>query len=264
MQKTAIVTGAYGVIGKAISEMLAEKGLSLVLVGRDKAQIEKVCREISTQTGNKQVVAAVVDLSREKEIKAFAENLQQPVDVLINNAGTTPTQRLETPEGIEMQWACNVLGYLWMMEYLQPSIVKGGRIINVASFYAGSLEMADVEFIKRRYDNDTAYRQSKQANRMLSTYYAGLFKPLGITVNSCHPGEISSKLSNNLGFYFPDPPRKGADTPVWMATAPELQNTSGRYFQYRKDIPCQFSRNPDELQKLYSLCMNYCKFLHAG
>lgn len=259
MLKKAIVTGAYGVIGKAISEMLAEKGWSLILVGRDKPQIEKVCHEISIQTGNKQIVPAVVDLSREKEIKAFAENLHQPVYVLINNAGITPPRRLQTPEGIEMQWACNVLGYMWMMEYLQPSLIKGGRIVNVASFYAGSLDMEDVEFIKRRYDNDTAYRQSKQANRMLSTYFAGLFKPFEITVNSCHPGEISSKLSNNLGFFYPDPPRKGADTPVWMATDPSLQQITGQYFQYRKNIPCQFSKNLSELKKLYDLCKTYSK-----
>ncbi|HSV88741.1 MAG TPA: SDR family NAD(P)-dependent oxidoreductase [Bacteroidales bacterium] len=259
MQKTAIVTGAYGVIGKAIAEMLAEQGWELILVGRNKIQIEKVCLEISKQTGINKIEPAVVDLSREREIRVFAGSLKQPIDVLINNAGTTPPQRLETSEGIEMQWACNVLGYMWMMEYLQPKIVKGGRIINVASFYAGSLDMADVEFIKRRYDNDTAYRQSKQANRMLSTYFAGLLKPFEITVNSCHPGEISSKLSNNLGFFFPDPPRKGADTPVWMATDHELQNVTGKYFQYRKNIPCQFSNNPTEMKKLYDLCQSYSK-----
>jgi len=259
MLKKAIVTGAYGVIGRAISEMLAEKGWSLILIGRDKPKIEMVCHEISIQTRNNQIVPAVVDLSREEEIKAFAGNLQQQVEVLINNAGTTPPQRLQTPEGIEMQWACNVLGYMWMMEYLQPSLIKGGRIINVASFYAGNLDLTDVEFIKRRYDNDTAYRQSKQANRMLSAYFAGLFKPFEITVNSCHPGEISSKLSNNLGFFYPDPPRKGADTPVWMATDPSLQQVTGQYFQYRKNFPCQFSNNLVDLKKLYDLCKTYSK-----
>lgn len=257
MRKLAIVTGAYGVIGKAISEMMAEKGYALLLIGRDALQLGEVAAEISRNTGLTDINYASVDLSREVAIKDFAAGYADKISVLINNAATTPPSRLETSEGIEMQWAVNVLGYVWMTDYLQPQIIKGGRIVNVASFYAGNLDMNDVEFKKRPYDNDTAYRQSKQANRMLSTYYAELFKAYDIRVNSCHPGEISSKLSNNLGFNFPDPPRKGADTPVWLATADELEDVTGQYYQYRRNIPCHFSKDTAQLEKLYQLCKSY-------
>ncbi len=259
MKKTAVITGAYGVIGKAICEMMAEKDFALILIGRDALQLQNTCDEISKQTGNFDIRPAVVDLSCEEEIKRFTKELNEDISVLINNAGTTPQQRLETPEGIEMQWATNVLGYVWMKHYLQPRIVSGGRIVNVASFYAGGLNIHDVEFKKRSYDNDTAYRQSKQANRMLSQYFAEEFKPYNIAVNSCHPGEISSKLSNNLGFNFPDPPRKGADTPVWLATSEEVNNMTGKYFEYRKLTPCQFCKNTDEIKALYKLCLSYFK-----
>ncbi len=257
MKKIAIITGAYGVIGRAISEMMAEAGYRLILVGRDGSKMKQVADEIKTAIDKSEVEAYGVDLSRKSEVMAFAAGLTLTPDVLINNAGTTPVKRLETPEGIEMQWATNVLGYVWMMEALAPKMKPGSRIVNVASFYAGGLDMEDPEFKVRPYDNDLAYRQSKQANRMLSTWYAGLLKGKGISVNSCHPGEISSKLSNNLGFSFPDPPRKGADTPVWLATSPEVEGFTGKYFQYREEIECRFSEDEQANGKLFDLCKKY-------
>jgi len=245
------------VIGRAISEMLAEKEWSLILLGRDRVSIEKVCSELKKLTGNHRIKPAIADLSRESDIRKFANQLEGTIDVLINNAGTTPPVRLETPEGIEMQWATNVMGYMWMTEYLRPKINVGGRIVNLASFYADGLDMSDVEFKRRRYNNDTAYRQSKQANRMLSAHFATMYQHFDITVNSCHPGEITSKLSTNLGFSFSDPPRKGADTPVWVATEMTLQKVTGRYFQYRKELPCRFSQNPTENQALYDRCKTF-------
>jgi len=257
MKKTAIITGAYGVIGRAISEMMAEADYRFVLVGRDGSKMNQVADEIKKTIDKSEVEAYGVDLSRKREVMSFAAGLTLTPDVLINNAGTTPVKRLETPEGIEMQWATNVLGYVWMMEALAPKMKPGSRIVNVASFYAGGLDLDDPEFKVRLYDNDLAYRQSKQANRMLSTWYAGLLKSKGISVNSCHPGEISSKLSNNLGFSFPDPPRKGADTPVWLATSPEVEGFTGKYFQYREEIECRFSEDEQANGKLFDLCKKY-------
>ncbi|MFO8054208.1 MAG: SDR family NAD(P)-dependent oxidoreductase [Bacteroidales bacterium] len=86
--KRVVITGAYDVIGTAISEMMAEKGYSPVLVGRDPSKVDKVCRQVKEATGNEDVSGYAVDLSREKEIEAFAQNLPGPVHVLINNVGT--------------------------------------------------------------------------------------------------------------------------------------------------------------------------------
>ncbi len=257
--KTIVVTGAYGVIGRAICEMLVEKDYSLIIIGRDEAKIKEFANYLNTLSIESIIKAYAVDLSNEHEIRKFCESLDAKIDVLINNAGTTPQERIETPDGIETQWAVNVMGYVWMMHYLNSKIREGGRIVNVASFYAGSLDLTDVEFVKRPYDNDTAYRQSKQANRMLSAFYAELLREKRISVNSCHPGEISSKLSNNLGFFFPDPPRKGADTPVWLATDPNLEGVSGKYFEYRKETACNFSKSDEQNKNLYDLCKKYIR-----
>ncbi len=74
------------------------------------------------------------------------------------------------------------------------------RVINVASYWAGDLDLADLEFKQRRYSNGAAYRQSKRANRMLTVAFAARLKPYDVTVNACHPGDVNSRLSNDLGY----------------------------------------------------------------
>lgn len=99
--------------------------------------------------------------------------------MLINNAACTPRTRQETPEGIELQFATNVLGYYWLIDGF-TEILKASapaRVINVASYWAGGLDISDLEFKRRSYDNGKAYRQSKQANRMLSAAFAEKLKP---------------------------------------------------------------------------------------
>jgi NAD(P)-dependent dehydrogenase (short-subunit alcohol dehydrogenase family) len=164
---------------------------------------------------------------------------------LVNNAAATPRQRLETPEGIEMQWATNVLGYARMIRYFENHLSKGvgPRIVNVASYWAGGLDFDDPEFKRRHYNNDTAYRQSKQADRMLTVGFANLFKDKSITVNACHPGDVNSRLSNNLGYGGHESPKEGADTPVWVATASELEGVTGKYFEHRRQVSCRFGED---------------------
>ena len=90
--------------------------------------------------------------------------------------------------------------------------------VDVSSYWAGDLDIDDLEFKSRPYNNDTAYRQSKQANRMLTVAFARRVGEHGVSVNACHPGDVNSSLSNNLGFGGHESPREGARTPAWLAT----------------------------------------------
>ncbi|HFE37311.1 MAG TPA: SDR family NAD(P)-dependent oxidoreductase, partial [Gammaproteobacteria bacterium] len=180
-----------------------------------------------------------------------------PLHVLINNAAVTPPTRQETPESIELQFATNVLGYFWLVNELS-GILKASapaRVINVASYWAGGLDINDLEFKRRCYNNDKAYRQSKQANRMLSVAFADKLYP-DITVNACHPGDVNSRLSNDLGFGGHETPDQGADTPVWLATQPIGQTTTGKYFEHMKESTCRFSKDKQAIQKLFDVCQN--------
>jgi NAD(P)-dependent dehydrogenase (short-subunit alcohol dehydrogenase family) len=178
---------------------------------------------------------------------------------LINNAACTPRTRQETPEGLEMQFATNVLGYFRLIDEF-TDILKASapaRVVNVTSYWAGGLDLSDLEFTRRRYDNDQAYRQSKQADRMLSSAFSEKLKPFHIAVNACHPGDVNSTLSNNLGFGGHETPDQGADTPVWLATYPIGQQKTGRYYEYRRESNCTFSRDRQAVNELYDCCANY-------
>ena len=255
-----MITGATGAIGTAIARQLAEHpDYEVVLACRDETKAQRTVAEIQHATHNPTVRYELVDVARYSSVEALSARWQGPLHVLINNAATASRQRQETPEGIEVQFATNVLGYVWMTQ-LFTEILKASapaRIVNVASYWAGDLDLADLEFKRRRYNNGTAYRQSKQANRMLTVALAQHLAPYGITVNACHPGDVNSHLSNDLGFGGQTSPDEGADTPVWLATDPTGQHETGKYFDRRHAVRCQFGENTAAVEALYTACQAY-------
>jgi retinol dehydrogenase-13 len=260
IKRLALVTGATGAIGKAIARRLVATGdYRVIMVVKDEPKAMKVMEDIRKQTHSDDIRYAIADLSVRKQIFDLAAAIREPVHVLVNNAAATPVKRLETAEGIEMQFAANVLGYYWMIRAFTPQLKDGApsRIINVASYWAGGLDLADLEFKHRHYDNDTAYRQSKQADRMLTVAFAGRLAPFNITVNACHPGDVNSALSNSMGFGGHETPDQGADTPVWLATSPDVEGITGKYFEHRKEQACSFSRDMTGIERLFDICKGY-------
>jgi retinol dehydrogenase-13 len=231
----------------------------VVLLARNRAKAEAATDSLRRATGNPAVSYELADVSRRVEIEALANRWDGPLHGLVNNAAVTPRTRQETPEGIELQWATNVLGYLWLTEAFAPILQQNApaRVVNVASYWAGDLDVDDVEFRRRPYRNGAAYRQSKQANRMLTVALAERLTPLGISVNACHPGDVSSTLSNNLGFGGSQSPDEGAITPVWLATASEVEALTGQYFEQRRATPCRFAADRAAVERLYQLCQSY-------
>jgi NAD(P)-dependent dehydrogenase (short-subunit alcohol dehydrogenase family) len=257
--KVAIVTGATGAIGQAVARQLAEQNYKVVLAVRDEKKGRSAVNRIIEITGNSAVRYELVDVSRHASIQALVESWQGPLHVLINNAAVTPRSRQETPEGIELQFATNVLGYFWLTlaftEVLKQS--APARVVNVTSYWAGDLDLNDLEFKRRPYRNGTAYRQSKQANRMLTVAFAERLKPFNIAVNACHPGDVNSTLSNNLGFGGSTPPDEGARTPVWLATDPAGQQKTGKYFAQQREELCRYGQDRAAVEQLYQKCLAY-------
>lgn len=255
----AIVTGAYGAIGQAIAQGIAHYGFELMLVGRNEKKLQETKTAILKNYPDTAIGYGVVDLSRQKEIEEFASAWKGALHVLVNNAATAPRARMETPEGIEMQWATNVLGYYWMDHHFAPHL-KGqpnARIVHVASYWAGGLDLSDPEYKKRYYNNDKAYRQSKQADRMLAAWFAEKLKKDGVCVNACHPGDVNSKVSNDLGYGGHETPSQGADTPVWLATSNEVEDKTGHYYEQRKKVHCPYMEDKKGIEQLVELCKKY-------
>jgi NAD(P)-dependent dehydrogenase (short-subunit alcohol dehydrogenase family) len=260
MSHVALVTGATGAIGKAIARQLAEhESFEVVLACRHEEKARQAVTEIQRATGNSNVRYELVDVSRQVSIQALADRWRGPLHILINNAAASPRQRLETPEGIELQLATNVLGYFWMIQWFSEHLKTSApaRVINVASYWAGDLDLTDMEFKQRRYHNGTAYRQAKQANRMLTVAFAMRLRLYGVTVNACHPGDVNSRLSNDLGFAGHTTPDEGADTPVWLAIHPVGQRETGKYFEQRRETRCRFGEDTTAVEALYKACLVY-------
>ena len=258
-QKTALITGATGAIGQAIARQIAAKGFHVVIVARNEAKAQRTVQEITKITNNPDVHYEVADISRQADIQALSGRWNRPLHVLINNAAATSRTRQETPEGIELQFATNVLGYFWMTQAFREILKDSAptRIVDVASYWAGGLDLGDLEFKKRRYNNGAAYRQSKQANRMLVTAWAKRLKSDGVTINTCHPGDVNSTLSNNLGFGGSQSPDEGASTPVWLATEPIGGQVTGKYFEHLRESRCRFGENQEEIELLFEACLGY-------
>ena len=258
--RVAIVTGATGAIGSAIAAGIAGRpGWEVVLVSRDERKAKQTVERIVQATGNRRVRQEIADVSRRAAVEALAERWTGPLHLLVNDAAVTPKRREQTPEGIELQFATNVLGYFWMIQAFAEILRRSApaRVVNVASYWAGDLELNDLEFKRRRYDNNTAYRQSKQADRMLTVAFAERLKPLGVTANACHPGDVPSTLSHNLGFHGHNTPEEGARTPVWLATDPAVGKITGKYFADCREARCQFAGDRAGFEALFATCLLY-------
>jgi NAD(P)-dependent dehydrogenase (short-subunit alcohol dehydrogenase family) len=259
-RKYALITGATGAIGNSIARLIAENGdYHVTIIGRNEKRTGRAVANLIHLSGNDNIDYRICDLSRKSEIITLAKGWDTPLHVLVNDAAVTPRQREETQEGIEMQWATNVLGYHWMMKYFAPILAKHApsRIVNVASYWAGGLDLGDPEFKNRHYNNDTAYRQSKQADRMLSLAFARNLANENITVNACHPGDVRSTLASNLGYGGHETPDQGAATPAWLATSPVVEGASGKYYEHMHESECSFSHDHEGVEELFRICESY-------
>jgi NAD(P)-dependent dehydrogenase (short-subunit alcohol dehydrogenase family) len=235
---------------------MAGHGFAVVMVCRNPERAQQAAAAVKKDVPGADLRIEIVDVSRRSEIDAFAQRWSGPLHVLINNAAIAPRRRSETPEGIEMEFATNVLGYVWMMRAFEAVLRASApaRVVNVASYWAGDLDLDDLEFKARAYNNDTAYRQSKQADRMLTVAFGRRWSPSEITVNSCHPGDANSALSNSLGYGGHETPEQAADTPVWLATDSRVAGVTGKYFAARQQRACEFAADEKAIAALDAIC----------
>ncbi|MEW5854877.1 MAG: SDR family NAD(P)-dependent oxidoreductase [Myxococcota bacterium] len=267
--RTCLVTGASSGIGQEVARALAERGAHVVMGCRSGARGEAARARITASTGNPHVEVMEVDTASQASLRRFARAFtgqHHELAVLINNAGMWSTTRQLSPEGIELTWATNVLGYFLLTNLLLPTLRASApaRIINVASKLARDLELSDVQFTRRHYSGMTAYAQSKQANRMWTYALERRLAGSGVTTYVVHPGGVNTGIFRKggglsglgAGLYmrlFGKTVQQGADTVVYLATDPRVSSRSGRYWAYRQETPCRF-RNEQEEERLWSLC----------
>ncbi|MBV1858660.1 MAG: SDR family NAD(P)-dependent oxidoreductase [Nannocystaceae bacterium] len=244
VDRRCIVTGASSGIGKEIARNLAYFGATVVLACRSRERGSAALQEIAEDSGNDRLSLLPLELADPESIRGFAHQVttgDAPVHVLVNNAGTYTQTRETTPAGRELTWATNVLGPFMLTNLLAPALVATGpsRVVNVASKLAGGLDLDDLDFETRSYSGIKAYKQSKQANRMLSW---GCQQRIGdiVSVNACHPGGVNTRIYDNLsglaaalaklGRHFMKTPAEGARTPTRLAADPDLGNLRAEFW----------------------------------
>ena len=266
----AVVTGATGGIGKEIARGLAQAGMTVVIGARSIERGETAATEIAASSnGAPAPVVMQVDTADLASIRAFASAVSArfaEISVLVNNAGAWFTDRRVSRDGIELTFATNVLGPHLLTELLLPRLqdASQARVVNLVSSFAGSYDASDLQSTRKRYDGGKAYAQSKQALQMLTWGLAARTLGSGVTANCAEPGFVRTDLNRHAtGFrttminisarLFGVTPAKGADTPLWVATAPELAAVSGKCFAKRKAKADQF-REPAPIADLERAC----------
>jgi len=251
--KVVMVTGANAGLGKQTALELAKMGATLVCVSRDKARGEAAVAEIKRESGNEKVELMLADLSSQKSIRAFAEEFKRKhakLHVLVNNAGVVNPERTVTPDGIESTFALNHLGYFLLTHQLLDVLKASApaRIINLASEAQrmGHINFEDIGG-EKKFSSFRAYSQSKLANIMFSYDLAKRLEGTGVTVNAVHPGAVATNFGKEmkglLGFVFKKLGRRfmrtaeqGAQTSIYLASSPEVEGVTGKYFADSKPL----------------------------
>jgi NAD(P)-dependent dehydrogenase (short-subunit alcohol dehydrogenase family) len=265
--RTCVITGATSGIGLEVARALAARGATLVMIGRDSRRTSAAADQL-TVAGATPVSAVIADLASLSAVRSAAREIaarHRAIDILVNNAGIWMTRRATSMDGFELTWATNVLSHhVLTCALIDPlRAARAARIVNVASTYAGDLDLDDVEFKRRRWSGIAAYRQSKLAQRMWTWALAARLQGTAVTVNAVHPGGVNTGIYRSprgfagaaLRLYAriaKATPRQGADTPVWVATAAELKGVTGRFWAGRKEISCPY-RDPSSLNRLWAL-----------
>jgi NAD(P)-dependent dehydrogenase (short-subunit alcohol dehydrogenase family) len=244
--RTVLVTGASGGIGRATAEGLSALGARVGIVGRDRDRTERAAAEIERSSGGT-VDVFVADLASQSEVRRLAGEVLAAyprLDVLVNNVGGYWAHRHVTPDGLEHTFALNHLAPFLLTGLLLDRLRSSApaRVVTVSSG-AQSLGRIDFDDLQGavRYDGQRAYNQSKLANVLFTYELARRLEGSGVTANVLHPGVVRTAFGQEDGRGwmrlmlplvrpFMKTPARGAATSIHLASAPDLAQVSGRYF----------------------------------
>lgn len=262
--KVCIITGANSGVGRETARGLARLGASVVMVCRSLERGQAALDDLRADTGSASLDLMICDLSVQASIRQFADVYRaryERLDVLINNAAIIPPRREVTAEGVEAQLAANHLGP-FLLTHLLLALLKASapaRIINVASSIhpMGRVDFDDLHSARGyRWGGWGQYANTKLMNILFTRELARRLDGTGVTANCLHPGYIATRLQRGLpGIVQPfnkllgAPERKGAETPLYLATSPDVASVSGQYFADRRSVAPAAHAQDDALAK---------------
>jgi NAD(P)-dependent dehydrogenase (short-subunit alcohol dehydrogenase family) len=241
--KTILVTGATDGIGKQTALELAGMGARVLLHGRSRARAEATLSEIRSATASRSLDLFVADLASIQQVHQLAAAVSEKYDrlhVLINNAGLIMNERQLTEDGLETTFAVNHLAHFLLTHLLLDSLKRSApaRIVNVSSMTHQGVQV-DFDNLQgeRSYSGYGAYSLSKLANILFTYELAERLAGTGVTANALHPGVIGTKLlRQGFGGAGGGDLGAGAQTPLYLASSPEVEGVTGQYFIRRQAV----------------------------
>ncbi len=235
-KKIAVITGANRGLGRETARQLAQRGFHVILTARNPQAGSEALRDL--QTEKLSVELRKLDVNSTEDAQALAKHIKEShghLDVLVNNAGILTESSREagarssnplkvSPVTVMEHFNTNTLGAVRLIQALAPLMPEGGRIVNVSSGMGTLNDMGG---------GHLAYRISKTALNVATRVFASELRPRNILVNSVCPGWVKTDMG---GANASRTIEKGAETIVWLASAPEATE-SGFFWRDKKKIP---------------------------
>jgi NAD(P)-dependent dehydrogenase (short-subunit alcohol dehydrogenase family) len=245
--KICMVTGGTSGIGYYTAQEIARMGGTVVIIGRDQAKCENAVRMIQMESGNPAVEYLLADLSSQAQIRSAAAHFNakyHQLDVLVNNAAGVSLRRQLSVDGIERTFAVNHLAYFLLTNLVIEALKHSpsARVVNVSSgsHLGEQLDFDNLQLVKS-YTIYRAYGRSKLANVLFAYELARRMAGMHVTSNALSPGMVATDIWKKVNrFLTPlinpviqrigQPPLEGAQTSIYLATSPEVEGVTGKYF----------------------------------
>lgn len=262
--RIVLITGATAGIGKETARALARMGARVVVGGRDEDKTRAVVDELSASTGSSEVDYLIADLLVQSDVRRLADAYKaryDRLDVLINNAGASFTRRELTPDGIEKTWALNHLAGFLLTDLLLDVLKASApaRIVNVSSLAhrQGKIDFDNLN-AEREYSGYPRYAMSKLANILHAKELARRLEGSRVTANALHPGFVpatfaaGNRVLLTLTRPFAQTIEEGAATSIFLASSPEVEGVTGRYFAFKRAVnPSREAQDMETARRLW-------------
>jgi NAD(P)-dependent dehydrogenase (short-subunit alcohol dehydrogenase family) len=268
--KVVVITGATSGIGRAAAIALANMGAQIVILARDEVKGTEMVGEIGRRSINADAQLIRCDLADMGTVRKAASEVlarNERVDVLVLNAGVIMGRRTLTEDGFEYTFGISHLAHFVLANLLLERLRESApsRIVVTSSYshMRGHMDFDDL-MGEKAYRPFRAYGQAKLANVLLTFELARRLKRTGVTANCYHPGPTRTNIGKGFGSLgamvyplagpFMLPAEKGADTLVYLASSPDVEGVTGRYFFERKVIESSAeSKDPEEARRLWEI-----------
>ena len=269
--RVCIVTGANSGIGKNVARALAGSGATVVMVCRDRKKGEEARDEIYAARKDQSIELMFADFSSLDSVRKLASDFRKTHDrlhLLVNNAGLIIGKRTLTADKLETTFQVNYLSHFLLTNLLLDTMRASApsRIVNISSaaHFRGHIDFDDLQG-DGHYSAIKSYSQSKLAQVLFTQELAKRVNGYGVTVNCVHPGAVRTNWGDEAGLLgigiriarpFMISSEKGAETPLFVATSPDIEGVTGKYFSKNKVTKSsQESYDESTSKKLWDISM---------